>query len=89
MKLLDDYDMSKTQIAKIDVLFKKYGINCINVWTMLTNGSSVLLKLVFTTIAGKHKGKLRRKGILPLKTEQLHLQRGGIFCEYEDIFYAN
>lgn len=50
-------------------------------WTMLTNGSSVLLKLVFMTIAGKHKAKekLIRKAILPLKTEQLHLQRVGIF----------
>lgn len=52
-----------------------------HIWTMLTNGSSVLLKLVFTTITGKHKAKekLRRKAILPLKTEQLHLQRVGIF----------
>lgn len=51
------------------------------IWTMLTNGRSTFLKLVFRTIADKYKAKekLRSKAILPLKTEQLYLQKVCIF----------
>lgn len=44
---------------------------------MLTNGSSIFLKLEFRTIANKFKAKerLTGKAMLLLKTEQLHLQR--------------
>lgn len=52
-----------------------------HIGTMLTNGSSTFLKLVFWTITDKYKAKerLRSKAILPLKTKQLHLQRVCIF----------
>lgn len=42
---------------------------------MLTNGSSIFLKLEFRTIATKYKAKerLTGKAMLLLKTEQLHL----------------
>lgn len=60
---------------------------------MLTNRSSIFLKLVFRTIAGKYKAKekLRSKAILPLKTEQrvcifMNMKKYSMWSRYQRMF---
>ena len=58
---------------------------------MLTNRSSIFLKLEFRPIATKYKTKerLTDKAMLLLKTEQLYLQRVYTFMNVKKIFYMD